>query len=90
MFDALRRDGYRWNHKRVHCIYTQLNLNLRRKGTKRLPSRYPQSLAVPARANQSWSMDFMSDVFSYGRPFRTLDDTRQGPNSTQDPLSLWT
>lgn len=73
MFDALRRDGYRWNHKRVHRIYTQLQLNLRRKGKKRLPSRYPQPLTVPARPNQSWSMDFMSDALSDGRRFRTLN-----------------
>ncbi len=46
MFDSLRRDGYRWNHKRVHRIYTQLNLNLRRKGKKRLPSRDTVDLIV--------------------------------------------
>ena len=73
MVDALRRDGYRWNHKRVHRIYTQLHLNLRRKGKKRIPSRYPQPLATPDRPNQSWSMDFMSDVLSDGRRFRTLN-----------------
>ena len=73
MFDALRRDGYRWNHKRVHRIYTQLQLNLRRKGKKRIPSRYPQPLAVLAEPNRSWSMNFMSDVLSDGRRFRTLN-----------------
>ncbi len=57
----------------LHRIYTQLNLNLRRKGKKRLPSRYPQPLAAPAAPNRSWSMDFMSDVLSDGRRFRTLN-----------------
>ena len=39
----------------------QLNLNLRRRGKKRLPSRNPEALSVPSIINQSWSMDFMSD-----------------------------
>ena len=88
MFDALRRDGYRWNHRRVHRIYTQLHLNLRRKGKKRQPSRYPQPLTAPVRPNQSWPMDFMSDVLSDGRRFRTLsvieDFNREAPTIEVD------
>ena len=29
-FKRIRKLGYQWNHKRVHRVYTALNLNLRR------------------------------------------------------------
>ncbi len=73
MFATLRRQGKTWNHKRVYRIYKLLKLNLRRKGKKRLPSRNPQPLAVPAGANQAWSVDFMSDTLIDGRRFRTFN-----------------
>lgn len=72
-YKIIRRRGLGWNHKRVHRIYCALGLNLRRKGKKRLPPRTPAPLAVPARMNQSWSMDFMSDVLWSGRRFRTFN-----------------
>ncbi len=73
MFPIIRRRGHRWNHKRVHRIYCDLNLNMRRKGKKRLPSRNPDPLSVPASINQCWSADFMSDALWCGRRFRTFN-----------------
>lgn len=72
-FKTLRRRGHPWNHKRVHRVYCLLRLNRRRKGKRRLPTRHPQPLAVPPMANQTWSMDFMSDVLMFGRRFRTFN-----------------
>jgi len=73
LFKILRRWGHRWNHKRVHRIYCQLNLNKRRRGKRRLPRRYPVSLAVPSGLNGCWSIDFMSDSLFCGRRFRTFN-----------------
>ena len=73
LFKILRRWGHRWNHKRVHRIYCQLNLNKRRRGKKRLPNRYPIQLEAPDTINRCWSIDFMCDSLFSGRRFRTLN-----------------
>jgi len=91
LFTLLRQAGYRWNHKRVHRIYCALGLNMRRKGKKRLPSRYPCPLDVPAQPNTSWSMDFMSDSLYEGRSFRTfnvIDDYNREVLAIEIDLSL--
>jgi putative transposase len=73
MLAYLKRDGYGWNHKRIRRVYCELRLNLRVKPKKRLPKRIPQPLIQPEQANQSWSLDFMSDSLASGRAFRTLN-----------------
>jgi putative transposase len=73
MFPIIRRRGYPWNHKRVYRIYCALNLNIRRRSKKRLPSRNPEPLSVPESINQCWSADFMSDALWCGRRFRTFN-----------------
>jgi len=70
---SIRNQGHVWNHKRIRRVYREMALHLQRKPKKRLPSRTAQTLAVPARSNQTWSLDFMSDSFSDGRTFRTLN-----------------
>lgn len=73
MTDYLRNQGHVWNHKRIRRVYRALALHLKRKPKKRLPARTAQMLVVPGQANQTWSLDFMSDSLSNGRPFRTLN-----------------
>jgi len=76
-FAVLRREGHGWNHKRVHRIYRELQLHLRRKGKRRLPSRAPVRLEVQTATNRCWSVDFMTDALMSGQRFRTfnvLDD----------------
>lgn len=68
------------NHKRVYRLYTEANLKLRRKRTrKRYEQRAP--MPVPALPNDRWSLDFVSDTLFSGRRFRTLnvvdDHTRE-------------
>lgn len=59
------------NHKRVERLYRQENLSLRRRKKKR-PSHFRLVLPTPTRANQQWSMDFVSDCLYNGRRFRAL------------------
>jgi putative transposase len=73
LFAYLRRDGHDWNHKKVYRVYRQLKMNRRRKGKRRLPARIKQPLIQPPCANESWSMDFMSDSMVDGRKLRTLN-----------------
>ena len=73
MRDYLRNQGYQWNHKRIRRIYREMELNLRIKPKKRLPSRDPKPLVQPKAANISRSLDFLSDNLEDGRFFRTLN-----------------
>ncbi len=73
LFQSLRRQGYGWNHKRVHRIYCLLKLNFRRKGRQRLPVRNSATLVTPEALNQSWSVDFMHDSLICGRRFWTFN-----------------
>lgn len=73
MFQWLRNQGHPWNHKRVYRIYCDLRLNLRIKPKRRLPSRHPDKLATPARPNDTWSVDFMTDTLETNQRFRTLN-----------------
>ena len=69
----LRKQGRPWNHKRVHRVYCNLGLNMKRRAKRRLPLREKQPLAVPQQPNQTWSADFMSDALYVGNRFRTFN-----------------
>jgi putative transposase len=74
--------GYKWNHRRVYRIYRALALNMRIKPRHRIVREKPLPLAVPARMNDTWSMDFMHDQLADGRSirlFNVIDDyNREG------------
>lgn len=74
MTDYLRNQGHTWNHKRIRRVYRALTLHLKRKPKKCLPTRTAQPLVVPRQANQTWSLDFMSDSLSNGRTLNVIDD----------------
>ncbi|MBL4919453.1 IS3 family transposase [Szabonella alba] len=65
--------GHPWNHKRVHRIYCELELNLRIKPRRRIKRDKPDALSVPKAPNTVWSMDFMADRLADGRQFRLLN-----------------
>lgn len=77
-FRRLRADGYGWNHKRVHRVYCQMRLNLKRKAKRRTFTRERQPLEAPQGLNRIWSMDFMHDAMYDGRTFRTLNVIDEG------------
>ena len=72
-YGRIRNQGEVVNHKRLHRVYKQIGMPLRRKVKKRLPSRVKEPLAVPAGFTQTWSIDFMSDALSNGTKFRTFN-----------------
>lgn len=69
----IRNSGEVINHKRLHRVYQQLHLPLRRKHKKRLPERVKEPLAVPSHFTHTWSIDFMSDAIVGSSKFRTFN-----------------
>ena len=68
----LQREGLAVNHKKLFRLYREEGLAVRqRRGRKRaLGTRKPT--IVPSRANERWSLDFVSDSLAEGRRFRAL------------------
>jgi putative transposase len=67
------REGIVANHKRVHRVYREAGLQVRRRRRKRLTRADRVPLPAPARRGERWSMDFMADTLADGRAFRTLN-----------------
>jgi putative transposase len=69
----LVREGFRVNHKAVHRLYREEQLQVRRRGRKEL-KRLPRApLLVEDRVNACWSMDFVTDSFGERSTFRVLN-----------------
>ena len=68
----LNRIGGNTNHKRVYRIYCEENLQVRKRGKKKVRQpRKPLEQAI--RPNERWSLDFVSDSLANSRRFRTLN-----------------
>ena len=70
---ALRREGFKDNAKRIYRIYREEKLQVRvRRRRKAGLSRGPKPCAAAAR-HERWSLDFMSDQLADGRRIRILN-----------------
>ena len=67
----LGRSGEQVNHKRVHRVYREAGLMLRRKKRKHCV-REGKPLVARTSANQEWALDFVHDAVECGRAIRVL------------------
>ena len=72
-YKRIRREGIKWNHKRVERIYKKLGMNRRKKHKRRIPNPVKTPLVQPEKMNLTWSMDFMEDRLENGRKVRILN-----------------
>jgi putative transposase len=69
----LRREGWVVNKKLVYRLYCEEGLGIRRRKPRRRKSVQVREARVPVQhANETWSMDFMSDQLVGGQRFRLL------------------
>jgi putative transposase len=66
----LRREGVIVNHQRVARLYREEGLAVRRRRRKRVARDGRGRAALPARPNQQWGVDFVSDALAWGRRIR--------------------
>lgn len=85
-FGILRLNGLKWARSRVLRVYRQMGLCRRRKYKRRLPARIKESLVQPEMADESYSMDFMSDSLVSGRKLRIL---KVVDDCTRESLAVW-
>ena len=67
----LGRSGEHVNHKRVHRVYREAGLMIRRKKRKHCV-RVGKPLLARTSANQEWALDFLHDAVECGRAIRVL------------------
>ena len=63
----LRRKGWAINHKLVYRLYRAEGLTVRRRIRKHIAASRRLHLDTPAKPDQRWSMDFVSDALADGR-----------------------
>ena len=70
----LRREGWLVNKKLVYRLYCEEGLGIRRKKPRRRKSvQVREARSMAQHANDSWSMDFVSDQLVGGQRFRLLE-----------------
>jgi putative transposase len=68
----LRREGFTNGHNAVYRIYREENLGVKRRKKRKRASNGRATPEMAQRANQRWSMDFVTDRLENGRAFRVL------------------
>jgi len=91
LHEQLRLEGFVINHKRTERLYGEMGLKLRHRRRRRLPVGVRQVLLQPIRPTQCWSIDFMSDTLSWGKPYRlfnVIDDYARDALAIEIDFSL--
>ncbi|MGJ5150261.1 IS3 family transposase [Bradyrhizobium sp. HKCCYLR1023] len=73
LFILLRREGEPSGINRVHRLYREEGLTVRKRRSRRKACGVRVPILVDARPNARWSLDFVSDQFAGGRRFRILN-----------------
>ena len=68
----LRREGWGVNRKRVHRIYREEGVTVRRTRRRMRASHRRVVPLHPSQLNERWSMDFVADPLLDGRRLRAL------------------
>ena len=69
----LKREGWQLGKNQAYRLYSEEQLQLRSKLPKRRKMVVTRQVKIkPAKPNQAWSMDFVSDQLASGMKFRTL------------------
>lgn len=68
----LKREGLKVNHKRVYRLYKETGLKVRRRGGRKRALGSRMAVEVLSKADQRWSLDFVSDALADGRRLRIL------------------
>jgi putative transposase len=68
----LERQGIIMNQKKLRRLYREEKLQVRKRGGRKRALGTRRPMVLPSRANERWSLDFVSDAFTDGRRFRVL------------------
>jgi putative transposase len=73
LFILLRREGEPSGINRIHRLYREEGLSVRKRRGRRKAMGARAPILVEARPNARWSTDFVHDQFANGRRFRILN-----------------
>lgn len=68
----LQRQGIHMNQKKLRRLYREEKLQVRKRGGRKRALGTRRPMILPSKANERWSLDFVSDAFTDGRKFRVL------------------
>lgn len=73
LLEIIRREGTIVNHKKLHRIYKEEGLQVRKKTRRKKYRGLRQPLPTSEHSNHRWSIDFVSDQLGDGRRFRVFN-----------------
>jgi putative transposase len=73
LFVLLRRDGEPSGINRIHRLYREEGLAVRKRRARRKAMDVRVAILLEAKPNARWSLDFVYDQFANGRRFRVLN-----------------